>query len=64
VVAVSLQTFRVAHEVSVGTTACASGFEVRAWVAVPEAPGGRLRARPLPEEVARLLQGAPPRAPA
>lgn len=60
VVEVGARTFRVAHEVSVGTTACASGFEVRAWVTVPEAPGGRLRAGPLPEEVARLLQGAPP----
>jgi acyl-CoA thioesterase FadM len=57
VVEVGARTFRVAHEVSVGTTACASGFEVRAWVAVPDAPGGKLRSRPLPEEVARLLQG-------
>ena len=64
VVEVGARTFRVAHEVSVGTTACASGFEVRAWVTLPEAPGGRLHARPLPEEVARLLRGAPPPAPA
>ena len=35
------KTFRVEHEVSVGGRRCATGFEVRAWVAQPESPGGR-----------------------
>jgi len=56
---VAARTFRVAHEVGVGATECASGFEVRAWVAVPDAPGGRLRSRPLPDEIARRLLGEP-----
>jgi 4-hydroxybenzoyl-CoA thioesterase len=57
ITAVREKTFRVEHDVSVGGTHCASGFEVRAWVALPETPGGRLRARPLPEEIARKLEG-------
>ena len=51
------KTFRMEHEVLVGATHCATGFEIRAWVAVPDEPGGRLRARPVPEEVARRLRG-------
>jgi 4-hydroxybenzoyl-CoA thioesterase len=51
------KTFRVEHEVSVDGHACARGFEVRAWVAVPEAPGGRLRARSLPDAVRARLRG-------
>ena len=31
------KTFRVEHELSVGDRRCAEGFEVRAWVARPEA---------------------------
>src|SRR5262245_34152267 len=38
------KTFRMEHEVSVEETHCASGFEVRAWVSVPDTPGARLRA--------------------
>ena len=60
VVEVGARTFRVAHEVGVGSTNCATGFEVRAWVAGPEEPGGRLRAQPLPAEVARRLRGEAP----
>jgi len=56
---VGARTFRVAHDVHVGTVDCASGFEVRAWVGRPDEPGGPLRARPLPEEAARRLRGAP-----
>jgi 4-hydroxybenzoyl-CoA thioesterase len=48
------KTFRMEHEITVGGTLCARGFEVRAWVARPQ-PGGRLRATPIPEEVARRL---------
>jgi YbgC/YbaW family acyl-CoA thioester hydrolase len=48
-------TFRMEHEIAVGDASCARGFEVRAWVARPDAPGGRLRAKPVPEDVAALL---------
>jgi hypothetical protein len=45
------------HTISAGDTLCASGFEVRAWVARPEQPGGRLAAKPIPDEVSRKLNG-------
>jgi 4-hydroxybenzoyl-CoA thioesterase len=51
------KTFRVEHEVSVGERPCATGFEIRAWVAHPEEPGGQLAAAPFPEEVALRLKG-------
>ena len=51
------KTFRVEHDVSVGERHCASGFEVRAWVAQPVEPGGPLHARALPAEVATKLKG-------
>ena len=51
------KTFRVDHEVSVGERHCATGFEVRAWVAQPDEPGGRLHAKALPIEVATKLKG-------
>ena len=51
------KTFRMEHEARVGTTTCATGFEARAWVAVPAEPGGRLQALPVPVEVARRLRG-------
>jgi 4-hydroxybenzoyl-CoA thioesterase len=51
------RTFRMEHTISAGPTLCASGFEVRAWVGRPETPGGRLAARPIPDEVARKLKG-------
>ena len=51
------KTFRVEHEVSVDTRHCAAGFEVRAWVARPEPPGGALAARPIPARVAARLKG-------
>jgi 4-hydroxybenzoyl-CoA thioesterase len=54
---VNAKTFRVEHAVRVGETPCARGFEVRGWVASPAEPGGRLRAQPIPEEIARLLKG-------
>ncbi len=63
VAGVSDKTFRVEHEVAVGDVHCATGFEVRAWVARPESPGGRLRARPIPEEVAARLTGGAGRGP-
>ena len=50
------KTFRVEHEISIGATHCATGFEVRAWVAVPETPGGPLHAKAIPEEVVVRLQ--------
>jgi hypothetical protein len=45
------------HEILVGERPCASGFEVRAWVKRPSAPGERLEAAAIPEDVARLLRG-------
>ena len=54
------KTFRMEYEITVDGRACASGFEVRAWVGRPAAPGARLEARPIPEEVARSLRGDAP----
>lgn len=51
------KTFRVEHEVSVDGRRCATGFEVRAWVARPASPGGALAARPIPAHVLALLKG-------
>jgi len=51
------KTFRMEYEITVGDRACASGFEVRAWVQRPSAPGERLQAKPIPDEVARRLRG-------
>ena len=51
------KTFRVEHEVSVGERRCASGFEVRAWVGLPERPGGPLAARAIPAGIAARLKG-------
>jgi 4-hydroxybenzoyl-CoA thioesterase len=51
------RTFRVEHELAVGDRRCAEGFEVRAWVARPAAPGERLRAVVIPAEVVARLAG-------
>jgi hypothetical protein len=51
------KTFRMEHTISAGATLCASGFEVRAWVARPAQAGGRLAARPIPDEVSCKLKG-------
>jgi 4-hydroxybenzoyl-CoA thioesterase len=53
------KTFRVEHEVSVGGRRCATGFEVRAWVAQPDSPGGPLAARPIPAGIVARLKGEP-----
>lgn len=53
------KTFRVEHEIAVGSRLCAAGFEVRAWVARPKAPGERLHAKPIPGEVVQRLRGEP-----
>jgi acyl-CoA thioesterase FadM len=49
------KTFRVDYDVTVGDRHCASGFEVRAWVARPTTPGDRLHARSIPPEVVAKL---------
>ncbi len=54
---VRAKTFRVEHEVSVDGRRCASGFEVRAWVARPDHPGGALAAKPIPAGVIARLKG-------
>ena len=54
---VRARIFRVEHHISAGARLCASGFEVRAWVALPKTPGERLRAVPIPEDVAKRLRG-------
>jgi acyl-CoA thioesterase FadM len=51
------KTFRVEHEVTVGERRCATGFEVRAWVARSEQPGGPLAARPIPAGIVARLTG-------
>ena len=51
-------TFRMEHEISVGSRLCATGFEVRAWVARPEAAGEPLHATPIPDDVVKRLTGA------
>ena len=51
------KTFRMEYEITVDGRACASGFEVRAWVHRPAAPGERLQAKPIPDDVARRLRG-------
>jgi len=54
---VKATTFRMEHTISVGERLCATGFEVRAWVARPATPGARLSAKPIPDEVVRKLKG-------
>jgi acyl-CoA thioesterase FadM len=54
---VKTTTFRMEHTISVGGRVCATGFEVRAWVARPATPDGPLSATPIPEEVVRKLKG-------
>ena len=49
--------FRVEYAAAVGERACASGFEVRAWVGRPTAPGEPLRALPIPPDVIAKLTG-------
>lgn len=51
------RTFRMEHTISAADTLCATGFEVRAWVPRPAAPGAPLAARPIPDEVSRKLKG-------
>ena len=53
------KTFRMEYEISAGGRLCAAGFEVRAWVKPPSAPGQSLQAVPIPEAVARRLRGDP-----
>ena len=49
------KTFRVDHEVRIGDRHCASGFEIRAWVGRPVAPGDPLSARAIPPEIVAKL---------
>lgn len=51
------KTFRMEHTIAAGPTLCAEGFEVRAWVKRQTSPGERLRAAPIPAEVADRLTG-------
>ena len=51
------KTFRVEYEIVVAERSCARGFEVRAWVARPTAPGERLRARQIPSDIVAKLTG-------
>jgi len=56
VVWVKEKTFRIEHEITVGTTVCARGFEIRAWVGRPTRAGDSPRAKPIPENISRLLK--------
>lgn len=51
------KTFRMEHEIAVGDRLCARGFEVRAWVPRPEAPGAPLHAASMPPAVRTRLAG-------
>jgi YbgC/YbaW family acyl-CoA thioester hydrolase len=53
------KTFRVEHEITIGERLCARGFEVRAWVLRPEAPGGPLRAAAIAPAVRARLGAGP-----
>ena len=53
------KTFRMEYDLTVDGRACATGFEVRAWVRRPSVPSEPIQAGPIPEEVARLLRGDP-----
>ena len=52
---VKTKTFRVDYDVAVGDRHCASGFEVRAWVARPTEAGAPLHAQPIPADVVARL---------
>lgn len=54
---VKMKTFRMEHTISAGQRLCATGFEVRAWVARPSTPDGPLAALAIPPEVSRKLKG-------
>jgi 4-hydroxybenzoyl-CoA thioesterase len=54
---VKTTTFRMEHTIWVDGRVCATGFEVRAWVARPTTPGGALSTKPIPDEVVRKLKG-------
>jgi 4-hydroxybenzoyl-CoA thioesterase len=55
---VKTKTFRMEHEIRLGGTVCASGFEIRAWVGRPKTAGEPLRTRPIPAEVVSKLTGS------
>ena len=55
---VKTKTFRMEHEIRLGGTLCASGFEIRAWVGRPKNAGEPLRTRPIPAEIVRKLTGS------
>ena len=57
---VAPRTLRMEHEVWVSDRLCATGFEVRAWVLRPAAPGEPMRAGAIPDDVARRLGEGPP----
>ena len=54
---VKTTTFRMEHTISVDGRLCATGFEVRAWVARPTTPGAPLSTKPIPDDVVRKLKG-------
>lgn len=49
------KSFTVQHRLHVGERLVVEGYEVRVWAAA--APGGGLDARPIPDEVRRILEG-------
>jgi 4-hydroxybenzoyl-CoA thioesterase len=52
--------FRVEYAAAVGDRACATGFEVRAWVGRPATPSEPLRALPIPDDIVTKLSGDAP----
>jgi len=54
---VKTKTFRMEHEITLGETLCARGFEVRGWVGRPRTPQEPLKTRPIPPEIVVKLTG-------
>ena len=54
---VKTKTFRMEHEITLGETLCARGFEVRGWVGRPRTPQEPLKTRPIPLEIVVKLTG-------
>lgn len=55
VVEIKERTFRVEHKLFKGETLVGQGFELRAWIKLDEGDDGKLKAVPIPPEIAKKL---------